>query len=286
MGVLGKTAIPPTVPGENPTQPGVDNAAAKAVPPGGPPAPGTPPAPGGAAPGGHDPLAGLTDEQKIAVAQKLAEMKTMYEQKLKEMGAGGAPPAPPAPAAPAAAAPAMPTEPTDKGDGENPFGKGAGMIDIHKQIEIEKGKRIELEKQLAVEKDARLSREYIEKAGTKDYAGLPGSRASVAKALRAIDTHVPVDVAKDLHTLLKAAAARAAIGADVLAKTLGVGALGTDTEGGSPWDKIIAKAKGIVEKSGDKLSQEQAIEKVMATDEGKALYAEYKDDQQAQIHGR
>jgi hypothetical protein len=291
----GTPSVPNSPEGENPTNPATPDKNA-------------PPAPGAA--GAADPLAGLSDQQKQAVAQMLQSQKAAYEAKIAALSGGAPAPAPapaaPAPAAPAPAAPAaqphMPaknggSDGDGNGDEEGSYEKalekalGGHMPEsVRKALERDREERIELKKrldgaeeQVRVEKEARLSREYLEKARSRDYAGLPGTAQEIAKQLRAVDA-LPQEMAKGLHSTLKLAAARARAGEEVLGKSFGVGPGGTAAQGGDdPWSKIVKNAREMVEKSAGKLTEDGAISKYLESDEGKALYQEYQEERQARI---
>jgi hypothetical protein len=279
-------AVPPSPDGENPTSPATPDKAAPGAPP--------PAAAAGGAPAA-DPLAGLSDQQKQAVASMLAAQKQSYEAKIAALtGGGGAPPAqPPAaggapPAMPPGHMPAKSSDGDGNGDEEGSYEKalakafgGELPASVRKQIERDRAERAELRKSLEIEKSARLDREYLEKARGRDYQGLPGTHAEIAKALRAIDGYVPAEIAKGLHSMLKAAAARAKAGEEVLGKAFGVGPGGTEGDGNGPWDKIQKGAASLVEKSAGKLTKDVALSKFLESDEGKALYREYQQERSA-----
>ncbi len=154
--------------------------------------------------------------------------------------------------------------------------------DLKKADTIEK--RMELLEKRATDAETRATAaETIAKA-ERD-TRLNAEQEAVLKSFRGVS----VDVAKDTAVFRKLAdtdpasydrlvgilkAADATIVQSALFKEFGSGRTGT----GSAWSQLEAKADALVEKSGSKLTREQAIEKVSL--ENPALVRQYRAEQQ------
>lgn len=140
------------------------------------------------------------------------------------------------------------------------------------QEAVEKAER--LEKALEVERDARLTKEFVEKAG-KEFAtiGPAGEVGSVLKSLHGLGG----DLAGKVEKLLKLAAERATQ-ANLFGQR-GHDASMAHGADNSAWGKIEKAAKEMVNKSADTtLSQAQAIDLVLKRNP--ELYEEYRVEQQ------
>jgi hypothetical protein len=129
-------------------------------------------------------------------------------------------------------------------------------------------KAAKLEGELKAEREARRSKEFIEKAAKLNVGG---KTEDVAMILKTLADSSPEQASK-LEALLAGAGEQIKKGE--LFKELG-----TERGGGLPgndaWAKIEEIAKGMVEKSADKMSKADAIDAVLKTAEGKRLYDEY-----------
>jgi hypothetical protein len=145
-----------------------------------------------------------------------------------------------------------------------------GMVEmLWKQNKANEDKLADVQKSLDEAKDAKLQKEYVEKASA--YKHLPIKAEDFGKVLKALHTASP-DEAKELDKVLKATDDAIAKG-DLFKEK---GGNGDGKEGGEgAWDKIMKMAKGLVEKSETKLTLSQAMDKVLKTEEGQKLYDEY-----------
>lgn len=145
------------------------------------------------------------------------------------------------------------------------------------------GVRLEKSETRAGELEGKLTeKELVTKAQT-DFSHIAKAE-ELTPILKAAKEHFDDATFEQLEKVLKAADARIETG-DLFAE------LGRSADpaikaairkgevvdsGGDAWAKIEELAKAVVEKSGDEpLSQEQAIDRVLKTAEGRALYADY-----------
>ena len=130
-------------------------------------------------------------------------------------------------------------------------------------------------KALEDEKDARELAGWVEKAKT-ELSHYPGeSFEESAASLHAIHKINPKLAETQFASMKKASDALK--GSEIFKNKGSKG----DVAGGSAWDKIEKMAAGIVEKSADtSVTKAQAITRVLATEEGQALYAEYEAEKE------
>jgi hypothetical protein len=141
-----------------------------------------------------------------------------------------------------------------------------------KKNEDADAKLVELQKQLDGERDARELKDMIEHV-SKTYKNLPNAKAEdLAPILKSLKSKAPEEVEK-LEEILKAA--DKAIGEGNLFKEHAPQDPDVDDDD-SPYGQIEKLAALYIEKSGDSLTKEQAIDKVLQTPAGKKLYAEHR----------
>lgn len=114
----------------------------------------------------------------------------------------------------------------------------------------------ELKKALQTERDARLNREYLEKAAP--LKAVPLTVEDLAKALRAIEENLEEETASQVVKALTEMS-EAIETADLL-KSMGRASAQEEELGG--WDKIQKAAQERVEKDGGKMSLEEAVAQV------------------------
>jgi hypothetical protein len=160
-------------------------------------------------------------------------------------------------------------------------------MDVHKSLDLSKvdpklrpaleqifkGQRELVEKANKLEKDnAKLrddarQKEFVEKAAS---IGIGAKTEDLAKILKGMADVNPA-LADQLEAILKGASTQ-------IKKSALFDEFGSTNEskrGGDAYGKIEALADSLVQKSADKLSKSEAIEQVLKTAEGKALYNEY-----------
>ena len=171
-----------------------------------------------------------------------------------------------------------PSAPVGKKDGGD---EGASTEDVLKGLDPSVKKMFEdlqtkataaesLAKKLA---DEVSTKEFVEKAAGLEHLGIKADE--FGPVLKAISETNPDQYAK-VEAALKAAD-------EAVAKGNLFSEAGSNRRGdaaGSSWGKIIEGAKGAVAKSGETLSQEQAVAKFLETDEGQKLYTEYLKEQE------
>lgn len=129
---------------------------------------------------------------------------------------------------------------------------------------------------LKAERDERTTREYIAKAAS-DYATLPGMKADeIGPVLKALHEASPESAAK-LEGVLKGAAE--AIKAGELLKQVGRPTSGVS---GSAWAEIEKLADLHVAKGDAGTSRASAVDAVLKTADGRALYQKYLAEHPAQ----
>lgn len=135
---------------------------------------------------------------------------------------------------------------------------------------------VKAEALLKAERDERTTREFIAKAAS-EFSALPGMRAEeIGPALKAMHEASPAHAAK-IEDVLKGAAE--AIKASELLKQVGRPSSGIS---GSAWTEIEKLADQHVAKSDAGTSRASAIDAVLKTAEGRALYQKYLAEHPAQ----
>lgn len=143
--------------------------------------------------------------------------------------------------------------------------------------------RLEKSETRATELEGKLTEKELVAKAEADFSHI-AKADELTPILKAAKEHFDDETFEKLEKVLKAADARIETG-DLFAE------LGRSADpaikaairkgevvdsGGDAWAKIEELAKAIVEKSGDEpLSKEQAIDRVLKTAEGRALYADY-----------
>ncbi len=123
---------------------------------------------------------------------------------------------------------------------------------------------------LAKADDTIRHRQMVEKAAAFSHVAPTDELAPILKEL---SENLQPESFEKLEVLLGAAEERIAKGD--LFEEKGRSSLSDGKAADDPWSQIIAKADELVEKSGDPLSQDQAIDRVLKTTEGQDLYARY-----------
>jgi hypothetical protein len=167
--------------------------------------------------------------------------------------------------------------------------KGAAVqkSEVQKKFEdIEKAHKAEIDalkennekitKALKEEKDTRRLSEWTQKA-EKELSHFPGkSIDEIAKSLMELEDLKP-ELAKSQFESMKAASD--AMKENNIFKSAGE-SYGGSTAKGSAWDQIEKLADGLVEKSDDlDMTKEKAIDRVLKSEKGMKLYAEYEKEQ-------
>lgn len=135
---------------------------------------------------------------------------------------------------------------------------------------------VKITKALESEKDARDLAGWTEKAKT-ELSHYPGeSTEEIAKALHKMEKADPELAKSQFETMKKASDALK--GSEILKSA---GSRAGQTAAGSAWEELEKMASGIVEKSSDPMSSAQAMVCVLETDQGKALYTKYEQEQGA-----
>lgn len=126
---------------------------------------------------------------------------------------------------------------------------------------------VDLQKKFADAENARITKEFIEEA--RQYDCLAISPEEFGPILKSVKESAPKAYEK-LCTVLKAA--NEAVKTSEVMKTQG-----SDTKiaGGSAWDKIEKMAEELIKKSTNPMSKDKAVDMVLKTSEGKALYNQY-----------
>ncbi len=137
---------------------------------------------------------------------------------------------------------------------------------IRKAWEADRAKIAEAERVAKAERDARLSREYLEKA--KDFTGLATKPEEFATVLRSID-ELPEAAAKELHRVLRAA--DEAVHQAGLTKEIG----GYGSDAGDAMRQLETIAAELV-KADPSLSAPEALTKAM--DANPKLVAQHYDE--------
>lgn len=132
---------------------------------------------------------------------------------------------------------------------------------------VEKAEK--LEKELKVERDQRVEKEFIEKASK---LGVGGDVSELGKIMKALHEASP-EMALKLEATLKAAGEQVKKGE--LFAEIGAQGGGSKIAGDDAYAKLERMAEGLVQKSDKPLTADAAMEAVMKTAEGKALYNEY-----------
>lgn len=145
------------------------------------------------------------------------------------------------------------------------------------------GDRLEKSETRAVDLEGKLTEKELVAKAESDFSHIAKAE-ELTPILRAAKEHFDDATFEKLEKVLKTADARIETGdlfaelgrsADPVIKAAIRKGEAIDS-GGDAWEKIEELAKAIVEKSGDEpLSKEQAIDRVLKTAEGRALYAEY-----------
>lgn len=144
-----------------------------------------------------------------------------------------------------------------------------------------KTKNEKIEKELAEAKDKRELAEWTAKA-EKDCSHYPGkSVEEMGQMLKSLNDADP-ELAKAQFESMKQASE--ALKSSVLLKESGAG--GAQAGGGDAWSQIEKLADGLVEKSGDlDFTKEKAINTVLESDRGQALYKQYLEENPHQYRG-
>lgn len=157
--------------------------------------------------------------------------------------------------------------------------KSADVIALEKRLsdqaaEIEKSNKRadDLQKAMDVEVEKRLDAEMVEIL--KEFKATPFDMTKDVAVYRKMKKDAPEAFARTIE-IMKAADAQLAAG--VLMKDIGTR---RGTGEGSAWAQLEALAEKLVEKSGDKLTTEQALEKVMLDPKNNKLVREYRNAQQ------
>lgn len=150
--------------------------------------------------------------------------------------------------------------------------KGMSFEALAKRMENLEKENSELKKGLIEKEDAILTKEYIEISKSElSHLGVEHKEfGSVLKKISQFDK----DCYDKVMSVLKAANATNKEAG--LFKAHGSDATGSNDS--DAWNKIEALAKGLVEKDS-KLTQAQAIDRVLRTEDGRRLYADYKESQ-------
>lgn len=139
----------------------------------------------------------------------------------------------------------------------------------------------ELEEVIKSMKSESMEKEYIAKAA-KDYSDLPIESEKLGVMLKTAN-EVDEDFGKNFEELL----GKMNNLVNKSAALTTVGANNTATNGGDAWSKIASLADGIVQKSDDlNMTEAKAIDMVLKTERGQALYNEYMMDNPSQRIGR
>lgn len=140
-------------------------------------------------------------------------------------------------------------------------------------------KAAELEATLKKERDERRAKEFIAKAETfKHYVG---DKAALAKDLQALSDSNN-ELYEKIVKQLEATDSQAEIVAKAAFKEIG-SQLPGNTGTHDAWAKIEKLAEGVVAKSDKVMTQANAIESVLLTREGQALYEEYKNSRKDRV---
>lgn len=147
---------------------------------------------------------------------------------------------------------------------------------------LENAKRVEqVEKELKAERDARVTKEFQEKAGEFKHLGI--AKEELAVVLKDVSQNAPKAFEK-LEPILKALDGKIAKSGILgeIGSSAPAGGNGAAPEAGQTdaEAKIEQIAKGLVEKSEGKLTKAQAIAK--AWDQNKNLYAEHRAQKDAE----
>jgi len=135
---------------------------------------------------------------------------------------------------------------------------------------------------IKAERDERVGKEFVAKAAA-DFAHLPGAKAEdLGPVLKALSESSPEAYAK-IELTLKAA--DEALKQSALLTQAGHASTHDSLSGGA-WDKIVQLADSIVQKSDKGTTKAQAIDEVMRSAQGKALYQEYLAEHPAQTGTR
>lgn len=133
-------------------------------------------------------------------------------------------------------------------------------------------KAADLETQLKTERDERVNKELVAKADSWQHLGLPKEDVVASlKEANSLSKESFERVCKNFDTLNKQGKE------STLFKELGSNQEGK-TGGGTTWESIEKSAMAVVEKSGEKVSKEAAVEKFLQTKEGQRMYGEYKNE--------
>lgn len=131
---------------------------------------------------------------------------------------------------------------------------------------------------LKAERDERRTKEFVAKAA-EELPHLPGAKADeLGPVLKSLADVSPADYEKILGVLK---AADAAIKASEVLAQVGRGGQ-TSGIAGTAWGQIEKLAEGLVQKGDRHATRAQAIDEVLKTAQGKALYQEYLAEHPAQ----
>lgn len=129
-------------------------------------------------------------------------------------------------------------------------------------------KNADLEARLAAQTASIRDKELVEKAASFAFVGLPQEEiVATLKDADKIGKESFERVVKSFSTLNEQGKTSKLF--EEKGSSLSAG-------GAVSWEKIEAAAKTRVAKSGEKMTKEQAVESFMLTDEGRAMYADYK----------
>lgn len=138
---------------------------------------------------------------------------------------------------------------------------------------IEKAEK--LEKALNDERELRVVKEWTEKAETQ-FSHIPAKASELAVIMKSLHT-VDGELAKKVEELLSTVNETVKKSELLVSK----GRAHMPSFGGA-WDEIVTKAKDIMAKSSEKVTQAKAIDMFLATPEGKELYQQYLIENPAQ----
>lgn len=139
---------------------------------------------------------------------------------------------------------------------------------VEKANKDEIEKREKVEKALEVEKNARVTKEFQEKAAV--YKHLATTPEKLGAILKNASETMSEESFEAFEGVLKTSNENLRL--NTALKVVGAGGQG---DGGDAWKKIEKMAEKLVLKGDTELTKEQAIERVLKTDEGKKLEKEY-----------
>lgn len=149
------------------------------------------------------------------------------------------------------------------------------LTPILKSLQLSVSENETLKKEVSALRHRELKREFVQKAAS--FKAVGSNQDELADTLMDIANKAPESYAK-IEKILQAADEAATKGnlfGEIGSSLPGTGAHENIKGSESEWSKIQKAAVAVVQKSGDKVSVEEAVDRFLDTSEGKKMYRDY-----------